>query len=265
MATIASVTPTVCSLMGIKHDKTKENIHLESVINNAKQIGIDSVKKVLIYAPDALGVHLHKRFKSSFEKVKSIASIGVEVQSVSPSITPVCFATMFTGVPPKIHGIRKYEKPVIKTITLFDRAISAGKKVAIVAIAGSSIDIIFRERKIDYFSEEYDPQVTNRTVELIKANEHDLILTYHQEYDDMLHQTEPFSSEAIQAMNNHISSFEILSDAFNRFWRQHDRLIVFAPDHGAHLDTKTGKGNHGLDIPEDMELIHYYGVYSGNA
>jgi len=261
MTTIASVTPTVCSLMGIECDGKP----VEPVLHEAKQIGMESVKKALIYAPDALGVHLLERFQSSFDRVKRTASIFVEVQSVKPSITPVCFATMFTGVPPEDHGIRKYEKPVVRAKTLFDRAILAGKKVAIVAVKESSIDLIFRERELDAFSEEYDPQVTDRTIELMMADKHDLILAYHQEYDDMLHQTDPFSPGAIQAMENHISSFEKLSEAFNSYWRQHNRLIIFAPDHGAHIDPKTGKGSHGLDIPEDMELIHYYGLYAGNA
>ena len=171
---------------------------------------------------------------------------------------------MFTGVPPSVHGITKYEKPVIKTKTLFDSALTAGKKVAIVAVENSSIDIIFRERKIDYFTEDYDPQVTDRTEKLIKADEHDLILAYHQEYDDMLHKTEPFSPDAIKALNNHITSFVRLANAFNRFWQHYDRLIVFAPDHGGHIDTETGKGSHGSDIPEDMDLKHYYGIYPGN-
>jgi len=251
--------------MGIEGDNMQMPIPLESVIHEAKRIGTESVKKVLIYAPDAIGVHLHKRFQSSFEKVRNIASLCVEVESVTPTLTPVCFATMFTGAPPEVHGIRKYEKPVVKTVTLFDRALSAQKKVAIVAVAGCSIDLIFRERKLDYFTEKYDPQVTNRTIELMKADEHDLILAYHQEYDDTMHQTNPFSSKATQAMNNHIASFERLAKAFNNYWRQYNRLIIFAPDHGAHTDTETGKGSHGSDTPDDMELIHYYGMFLGNA
>ena len=263
MATIASVTPTVCSLMGIEFDGTGSPRPLQPVMHQARQTGIETAKKVLIYAPDAIGVHLHKRFPTAFEKVKNTAPISIEVQAVMPTVTPVCFATMFTGVPPKVHGIRKYEKPVVKTTTLFDRALSAKKKVDIVAVEGCSIDLIFRERKLDYYTEQYDPQVTDRTIELLKADEHDLILAYHQEYDDVMHKTEPFSAESTQAMNNHISSFKRLAEAFNNHWRQYDRMIVFAPDHGAHIDAETGNGSHGLDIPEDMELVHYYGVYSG--
>lgn len=265
MYTIASVTPTVSSLMKLNHEITHDSKALEPVINKARQIGIQSVTKVLIYAPDALGVHLHGPFPSSFEKVKTVAPLSIEVQSIYPTLTPVCFATMFTGVPPAVHGITKYEKPVIKIKTLFDSAIDSEKKVAIVAVANSSIDIIFRDRKIDYFTEDYDPQVTNRTEKLIQADNHDFILAYHQEYDDMLHKTDPFSPEAIKAFNNHISSFVRLGYAFNHYWHDHNRLIIFAPDHGAHINVETGKGSHGLDIPEDMELKHYYGIYQGNS
>ena len=39
------------------------------------------------------------------------------------------------------------------------------------------------------------------------------------------------------------------------------RLVVFSPDHGVHLDEETGKGGHGLDIPEDMEVRSFWGIY----
>ncbi|MGC9367354.1 MAG: alkaline phosphatase family protein [bacterium] len=265
MYTIANLTPTVSSLMKLQGETSDSKRYLEAVLEKAKQMGITSVEKVLIYAPDALGVHLHKRFKSCFDKVGRIAPVSVEVQAVYPSKTPVCFATMFTGVLPEVHGICTYEKPVVKMQTLFDTAIASGKKVAIAAVAGSSIDLIFRERKIDYFSEQYDPQVTDRIQDLIKTGRHDLILAYHQEYDDMLHKTDPFSAEAIKAMENHISSFERLAKSFNYYWSEYNRLIIFAPDHGAHVDPATGKGYHGLDIPEDMEVVHYYGLYKKDS
>ena len=67
--------------------------------------------------------------------------------------------------------------------------------MAIVAVADSSIDRIFRNRNIDYFSEIYDKQVTSRTIQLIKANVHDFIVAYHQEYDDALHRSTPESKQ----------------------------------------------------------------------
>jgi hypothetical protein len=263
MLSIASVTPTICQLGKIGCNRGGRLEPVDSVLKEAQIRGISPVRKTLIYAPDALGLHLHDRYHALFEKVLVYAPIAVPVRSVFPPVTPVCFASMFSGVPPNVHGLEKYEKPVLRTETLFDMAISAGKRVSIAAVAGSSIDIIFRERKLDYYSEDYDAEVTGRTIELLRSDEHDMILAYHQEYDDMLHRSNPFSPEAVQAAENHIKSFGTIAAAFNRYWKMHDRVIVFAPDHGAHTDPVTGRGTHGLDIPEDMELMHYYGLYPG--
>ena len=45
--------------------------------------------------------------------------------SVMPSVTPVCFASMYTGVMPDVHGIKFYTKPVLKIETFFDVLIKA--------------------------------------------------------------------------------------------------------------------------------------------
>lgn len=56
-----------------------------------------------------------------------------------PSVTPVCFASMYSGVMPEIHGIMRYEKPVLKIKTVFDALAAAGKRCAIVSTEGDSI------------------------------------------------------------------------------------------------------------------------------
>jgi hypothetical protein len=166
---------------------------------------------------------------------------------------------MFTGAPPRVHGITVYQKPVLTCDTLFDALIRAGKRPAIVAVANSSIDLIFRDRQMDYFSERYDPEVTQRTVELLRAGEHDFILSYHQEYDDALHATSPKSESSMRAAGNHVSAFAALAETARSAWAEHDHAVVFAPDHGAHVDIETGAGTHGQDIPEDMHVRHCYG------
>jgi predicted AlkP superfamily pyrophosphatase or phosphodiesterase len=170
---------------------------------------------------------------------------------------------MFTGQPPAVHGIRKYEKPVLRSETLFDRLIRAGKKVAIVTVQDSSIDRLFRDRAIDYFPELYDPEVTATTLRLIKANSHDFVLAYHQEYDDTLHRTTPRAPEAVEAMQRHVASFVQLARAVEESWGACHRLIGFVPDHGGHIDPDAGTGTHGIDTPEDMDVQHFYGVFRG--
>ena len=41
--------------------------------------------------------------------------------------------------------------------------------------------------------------------------------------------------------------------------------MILAPDHGAHVDADTGKGDHGLDIPEDMQVSHWYRIEAAGA
>ena len=258
---IQAVTPTLCKLLGISFPTLCTVSPLENICQKAQELFHgDHAQKCLIFAPDALGSHLYHAVPSLFETVRHIAPLAVHLRSVMPSKTPVCFASMFTGASPAQHGIRKYEKPILTCDTLFDALLRADKRVAIVAVKDCSIDRIFRGRDLDYFSEPYDPDVTVRTLSLLKENHHDVILVYHQEYDDTMHATTPFAPEAIQAARNHLEGFIELSEAFDSYWQSYHRIISFTPDHGAHVNQTTGKGDHGEDIPEDMELTHFYGI-----
>jgi hypothetical protein len=263
--TIGGVTATVCQLMGVSVPDGPIERPYAQVLDRAREINMGRCERVLLYAPDAIGFHLNHAHPEIISPVKAEAPVVVNVRAEMPSVTPVCFATMFTGLPPTGHGIRRYEKPVLKCDTLFDRLLASGRKVAIVAIENASMDRIFRGRELDYFTVCDDTEVTETTLRLIKADAHDLILAYHCEYDDMVHRTTPRSPEAIQALRNHVSSFLQLAHAVHGHWRARDRMIAFLPDHGAHLDSETGKGTHGLDVPEDMDVQHFFGLYLGGT
>lgn len=259
---IESVTPTICSLFRIPTPRGVSSKPVEEAVRAAeKTLRGRPVEKALLYAPDAIGEWLYQAHRDEFKPVLRAAPIQVEMRSMSPSYTPVCYGSMFTGLKPEGHGITKYEKPVLRCPTLFDALADAGKRVAIVAVKGSSIDIIFRERPIGYYTEEYDPDVELRALELMGDDDYDLILAYHQEYDDVMHRTTPTSPEALEAFRRHLATFQRLTDAFNRDWAMYRRVIAFLPDHGTHVDPATGRGGHGTDSPEDMEVRHFWGVY----
>jgi hypothetical protein len=261
--TIGGVTQTVCAVFGIEDRAAQIEDPFAPVVAHARSLGIERCERVLLYAPDAIGFHVCQAFPEVIVPVAQTAPIVVRMKSVVPPVTPVCFATMFTGQPPAIHGIRKYEKPVLRCETLFDRLVSAGKRVAIVAVKDSSIDRLFRNRPVDYFSEPYDPEVTETTLQLVMADRHDFVLVYHQEYDDILHRTTPRAEEAIGAMQRHVASFVRLAQAAERSWGSRHRMLGFVPDHGGHIDPDTGKGTHGIDTPEDMDVQHFYGLFRG--
>lgn len=263
--TIGGVAQTVCTLFGIADSAARLEDSFAPVVAKARSLGIERCERVLLYAPDAVGFHLCQAFPEIIAPVAKKASIVVRMKSVVPPVTPVCFSTMFTGQPPAVHGIRKYEKPVLRCETLFDRLIAAGKRIAIVAVQDSSIDRLFRDRSLDYFSERYDPDVTETTLQIVTANRHDFVLAYHQEYDDTLHRTTPRSEEAIEAMQRHVASFVRLAEAVEQSWGAQDRMLGFVPDRGGHIDPETGRGTHGMDTPEDMDVQHFYGVFRGRA
>ncbi|MDI6739579.1 MAG: alkaline phosphatase family protein [Candidatus Edwardsbacteria bacterium] len=214
--TIAAITPSICALFGIVPPAISSAKPLGAVVDEIKsRYRLNRIDKCLVYAPDALGSLFLARHADIFHEVETLAPVRIGLRSVFPPKTPVCFASMFTGASPEVHGIRAYEKPVLACDTLFDALIRAGKKPAIVAVKDSSVDLIFRGREMDYYSEEYDPQVTALAIELLKTGRDDLVLAYHQEYDDALHATTHESGRALAAANNHAQSFITLCQAFH--------------------------------------------------
>ena len=258
------MAPTICSLMDVQPPRgsTAEPI-AELLEEGRKVLGGEPVEKALLYAPDAIGEWLYQMYRDDFKGVLEAAPIEVPVLSMTPSSTPVCYGSMFTGLKPEGHGIMKYEKPVLECDTLFDALPRAGKRVAIVAVKDSSIDLIFRRRPIDYYTEEYDPEVEERVLGLLKEDDHDLILAYHQGYDDAMHGSTPTSPEAMEAFRGHLRTFERLAEAFNERHGDSNRLLAFLPDHGTHVDPVSGKGSHGTDRLEDMEVRHFWGINRG--
>jgi hypothetical protein len=260
---ITAITPTLCRLMAIDPPALSDQRFLGEMVQAAKRDGIANIEKCLVYAPDAVGLEMYQNFRSLFDAVLKHAPIAVPLCSVIPPITPVCFASMFTGAQPRVHGLQKKGKPVLTCDTIFDALIRAGKRVAIVSVKEQSMDLIFRKRKIQYFSELDDQAVTRRTIEIIKSDNYDFIVAYHCEYDDILHEKTHDCTEAIQALSNDIAAFSQLADTMDVFWQRYNRAIVFAPDHGAHIDPESGKGTHGNNIPQDMHIQHYFGIKGG--
>ena len=79
-----------------------------------KHQGITTAKRVLIYNPDAVGMWLFQKYTNWYAPVLRHTQLGVPVCTVLPSVTPVCFGTMYTGVEPAVHGIQKYEKHLLQ-------------------------------------------------------------------------------------------------------------------------------------------------------
>ncbi len=218
-----------------------------------------NIDRVLMYNPDAVALWIFEKYTDIFEPVMLRTQLTLPLQTVMPSVTPVCFATMYTGVEPDIHGIKAYRKPVVKTDTVFDALIRAGKKPCIVSTGEDSMSRIFLERDMDYFIVDTPDEANEKAIELIKEDKYDLICVYNANYDSTMHKVGPEGEAAIEALRHNTAAFATLADAVKTYWANHTTLVGFAPDHGCHeIDGQSG--GHGLMMPEDMNIIHFYGV-----
>ena len=220
------------------------------------------VDRLVMYNPDAIAQWVWEKYPFWFRDVMPRVDLEVPLTSVMPSVTTVCFGTMYTGAQPSVHGIQRYEKPVIRIDTLFDALIRAGKKVALVTYETCSLSRIFLEREMDYFHYEKGDiaDVNAKAVELILQDAHDVIVIYNGNYDSVMHKMGPESPESLAELGINCHIFATISEMIRNHWGHHDTLLGFAMDHGCH-EIDGNCGSHGLDMPEDLEIMHLYKGY----
>lgn len=222
----------------------------------------EKADRVVMYNPDAIAQWIYEKYPDYFDGLKDDTEKRVYLSSVLPSVTPVCFGTMYSGAQPEIHGIRKYEKPVITIDTIFDALIRAGKKVALITYGGASLGKIFLERDMDYFhfDEGGIASVNAKMVKVILEDKYDFIVIYNGNYDSVMHKNGPESAKSLAELRLNVHIFSMLSRMIKENWKHHNTLVGFAMDHGCH-EIDGGCGSHGLDMTEDLNIVHLYKGY----
>ena len=215
--------------------------------------------RIFMYNPDAVAQWVSDKYPDFIAEVKNCAPYELPLRSVMPSVTPVCFGTMYTGAQPEVHGIRTYAKPVITIDTLFDAMLRAGKKCAIVCRDGDSLSRIYNERSMDYFYYPTMNEVNAKAAELIIKDEYNLIVVYNGNYDSSMHRWGTEHPLALGALRSNSYIFAMFEALIRSHWQNHTTLLGFAMDHGCH-DIDGGCGSHGLDMDEDLDLLHFYGI-----
>lgn len=246
--------------MGIEAPKesAEKNQGLTAYID--KMTDGEKVDRVFMYNPDAIGQWVYEKYPYLFNEAEVYTDIKLPLCSVMPSVTPVCFATMYTGAQPDVHGIKAYVKPVITIDTIFDALIRAGKKPVIVADASSSLAKIYLERKMDYFIFDTVDEVNAKAAELILKDEYDFYVVYNANYDSQMHKTGPESIAALSEIRANCRAYATFAAMIGEHWKKHDTLIGFAMDHGCH-EIDGGCGSHGLEMPEDLNIKHFYKIF----
>ena len=215
-----------------------------------------------MYNPDAIAQWIYEKYPHFFEDVKENSGVEIPLATVMPSVTPVCFGTMYTGAQPEVHGIQKYEKPIITIDTLFDALTRAGKKCALITYGKCSLSRIYLGRNIDYyhFEEGGIAEVNAKAAEVILHDKHDFILIYNGNYDSTMHKTGPESPVALGELRANCHFYGILCNLIEKHYKRHNTLVGFAMDHGCH-EIDGDCGSHGLDMEEDLNIVHTYKAF----
>ena len=255
-----TICAALCHAMGIEAPAFAAPASPELTAYVDEKLAGQKADRILMYNPDAVAQWVQEKYPQLMKEVPARTEIALPLTSVMPSVTPVCFGTMYTGAQPEVHGIRKYEKPVIKIDTLFDALIRNGKRCAIIGDTSCSMGKIYLEREMDYFLYDTVDEINAKAVELIMADEYDFIAVYNGNYDSIMHKFGPESVEALSELRANSHAFAELSELVDRHWQKHNTLVGFAMDHGCH-EIDGGCGSHGLDMDEDLHIVHHFMAY----
>ena len=225
-----------------------------------EKLGGRKADRIFMYNPDAIGQWIYEKYPTLLHEAIENSEIAVPLCTVMPSVTPVCFATMYTGAQPAVHGIRKYAKPVLTIDTLFDALIRAGKKAAIVSQEDCSMSMIFREREMDYFIYPTVAESNAKAAELVLSDRYDFIALYNKNYDAVMHKNGPEGIPTLAELRVNAEMFAFFSHLIREHWTGHDTFVGFAMDHGCHA-IDGNMGSHGLDMDEDLNITHLYRIY----
>ena len=261
---IGDLTPTICEINNWEIPAQNGGVPIAVVVDHAQRLfdGEGKNQKTFIYCPDSVGAIHRQHYPDLLARVEKAAGIRLLSSGVMPSVTPVCFGTIFSGSSPEVHGIRQYAKPVLEVETLFDSAVKAGKKAAIVSVNACSIDMIFRKRKIDYYSLTTDARCREMAEKIMRNEDYDLIVCYSTDYDSLSHKTGCDSETSVTALKNCVQYFEDFARLTDELWGEYNRVLVWAPDHGNHPVSETS-GTHGTNTADDMLVNHYYRISAG--
>lgn len=255
---ITQTCGTIAGLMGFCPPKNADTANAAVMDAAEAFFAGKKAERILLYNPDAVALWLYQKYTEKFIPVIRHTSVALPVLSVMPSVTPVCFASMYSGLMPADHGIQAYVKPVLKCDTLFDAALRAGRKPVIISTVGDSLTEIFRERDMDYIECGTPDECNEKAASVINENRHDIVLCYNANYDSTMHRYGPEAEISLAQLDHNACAFASLAETAGKAWSAYRSVFCFLPDHGCH-EIDGNLGSHGLDMAEDMNIIHFYG------
>lgn len=135
---LTALAPTFCALLGLPQPPTMPDRPLAPVLDD-----LGRVERLLVLLVDALGVETWMRHRARMPFVSALfARRLIPLESVIPTITPVCFATIASGVQPAIHQVAD-RQGAFAVPTIFTVLGQAGVDHCVVGRAKSSANLLY--------------------------------------------------------------------------------------------------------------------------
>jgi predicted AlkP superfamily pyrophosphatase or phosphodiesterase len=253
---MTDVAPTVSAILGIRSPASSIGMPIQEIVQD-----FVDCQKVVILAPDGFGWYAwslwqHEMpFLTDLHKKRSLI-----LRSVLPSVTPVNFAAMVTGVGLNIHGVEIYIHNFMCE-TLFDTVREAGGKSAGVGFEGyTGGELLARFADIDGTTDRgSDHNIVNKVKTVATKHNPEFIIVQLGQVDDVFHKYGPSSPEVIPMLKDTDENLKELVE----FLLPRDYGILILADHGQHdIDpgaitdkyTMQKKGGHGSDSDIDCQV-----------
>lgn len=216
--------------------------------------------RAVLYHADAVGQYLLQQYTDLFAPVYRHTSMALPFLSTVMSVTPVAHASMYTGLDPEGHGIRRYIRPQLTCDTFYDVLLRQGLRPCVVAAEDSTFLHIFAGREMDYYTCANAVEIRRKVLQLIDEDRYDVISIHTFDYDDAAHAYGPESKEGLNAVGLEAANFADIAAAVEEKWAgRHRTLLTYSPDHGQH-PVEGNRGNHGSEMNEDMNIVHFFGT-----
>jgi predicted AlkP superfamily pyrophosphatase or phosphodiesterase len=261
MLDLTCIAPTAASGLGLPPPRNAEGGALAQVVADLK--GCDRLAIVVL---DALGMATWRAARERMPTFKRMADRHlIQLRSVRPPVTPVCFATIATGARPETHGVRE-RTDAFKAETIFEVARKHGRTSGVAGGAGCSATMVLGRwsdvtRRVGSDGEERDGLILTASLRILAEDRPDLFFTQFVALDSASHRYGPFSSQAVAAAETLDARFGLLlSAACGKGYG-----VLALADHGQHpvlqADGKT-KGWHD-DTTEESMIIPLVWVAPG--
>ena len=64
--------------------------------------GGEKADRIFMYNPDAIAQWIYEKYPDFLREVTAVTDLKLPLRAVMPSVTPVCFGTMYTGAQPEV-------------------------------------------------------------------------------------------------------------------------------------------------------------------